>query len=664
VTAADLSRIASQVPQTPEFGAMALVDLILGVDVPTSEIATAELLRRCGLALVHADGPVLALPSDVVIATIPVYVELVPNLARAVREQRFHTAEHASALLSFAMEDTRQIDADSFVQLLGFWGKSPYDIATSRCAGAAVRALSGRRGEVLHAQISDQLTHIDPLQLFLLMSHMCGATYECAPPAAAQVARKFTARETAAEEPANPCAALSEQLERVSVAYKAGKAPGVVVWNAFDYVLNPTGVTKKGPFVVDAEGPLKTAWDEAKWAVVDAIKEGWGDKVKEWAESMHGQAEIFVLKHLTAVVSLYLYLTAFTLKISSDEGTAGHYRPADPSIQGHDKTTDFHLTAHAEFDPGANPSKFTCYALAGLHMPSTKELPGDGPWRILWSIATPSFPWLVNALAHVKGEEEKFDAQHDGAPLDADGESRVHLYPRTEAHPGVGAIQTVKVEIAALLRSTANALQLEAFLELAELEEGIRKIAMEALIGLLSNWALPTAHITLNIGRHAPDIYVIKGSSPDLTLLMVNLPVFADLYSCGGLKGPWKGRAGATIQGNEWTDAMTTILQEAPVGTHPINEEVTLELDPTSTTPQERPVTEWMNLEVTITNPPKNGEHLNGIVGSTDFTINGGSTEAIASMLGISSTNYCVKGVPHDPRCPDADPEQDTFDGD
>src|SRR5699024_2909721 len=72
--AASLTAVAAQLPPDPVDAAEALVGTIFGADDVAAVAATGELLRRAGLPLVSATGPVVALPDRLTIISDPIDV--------------------------------------------------------------------------------------------------------------------------------------------------------------------------------------------------------------------------------------------------------------------------------------------------------------------------------------------------------------------------------------------------------------------------------------------------------------------------------------------------------------------------------------------------------------------------------------------------------------
>ena len=73
-------------------------------------------------------------------------------------------------------------------------------------------------------------------------------------------------------------------------------------------------------------------------------------------------------------------------------------------------------------------------------------------------------------------------------------------------------------------------------------------------------------------------------------------------------------------------------------------------------------------LEVTVENPPKRGEHVDGYLGSGTWLLPGSGVNAGELAGGLadngmaSGMTYEIRGVPEDPRCPGPRFEENEWD--
>ena len=626
LTAGAMAAAAAGLPNSPEGAATALVDRILTSDVSTSNAATAELLRREGLPLIHADGSIFALPDKIVVIDQPVYVELVPQLARALRQERAYSTDQVAAILNSGAPQATPVFGEVVIDLLRNWGKESDAPEPARYAGAAARAFAAHREELYFLGL--QSADVDPLTTIVLIAHLVGADYPRNAPASTGPA---AAQLLAFHDIDSICA----QLKTAIGGYKVGTLPGKVLWKSLDKALG---------------GEL----GKAMTAAGEAVLAGWKDI---------SAAIGTVVDVVQVLASLILYLLAMTIDISSQDGFATHFRHASG-----DHSKDLRLMAKVQFDPalpGSAKGNFSCAQLTGITMPAHGNVEahsssgGPSEWRVRWWIDTDEH--RTEVLRANPTDQHKIDDQYP--PMDADGISRLTVYPRTEAQPGQGAVHTSHVVVKASVEHLIS--EGAFFTKLIGWVMSPTKIIKDAAQFLVDKIGLPSARETMTVKYHAPDIYRIQDSSPSFNLVLANLPLMVDVVSCSGIAGPWQGKGGAVIEANQWTDVLAKLAGTASPGTHDSIQSVQFTLDPAQKTSPEIPLTDWgLRLQVTLDRLPKPGEHVDGPIGVSHILFRDQDLEPIAQKVGGAngSTVYDVVGSDIDTRCPGTSAINDPFD--
>ena len=220
---ADLAALSASLPDDPVEAVHALVELIYSADEFQASVAVGELLRRAGLPLVSIDGPVIGTPDSLVLVDAPIYAELIPDLARTLRRGAFYTPDQLAILLEEVGFNAEPLDRRSLVAALGEWGKASDDPLESLVAGATVRALSGRRLQVLYDGVDLDTIQFDPLQVFLVLAHATSQAATVAKPTSWVVPPltlferlmgvQGIAHATGAAEAAGPCDELAKAIK-------------------------------------------------------------------------------------------------------------------------------------------------------------------------------------------------------------------------------------------------------------------------------------------------------------------------------------------------------------------------------------------------------------------------------------------------------------------
>lgn len=630
-TADSISAQGKGLPTDPTSAAEVLVGRIETADPGEAAAAAGELLRRSGVPLVAGDGSVVATPdaTGLMLINQPVYVEFLWSIARAARENLTYDADSVARTLSTATGVAAAAPGDAVLAMIENWGKEPGDPVISVYAGAAVRALGAHHQALYHAGSSN--ARLDMLSLVLLAAHLAGVAVE----------RKVsTSSDVIASGPilydlSSDCEQLKKLLDAWGLAKNTSKATQVALWNS----------------LIDS----KTREDIGK-ALAEAGEEllGAAKGIAEKAAATLDAIGKWFLTPLALVGTAIMLLTGLSMDVNNPEGQRGHFR----HVSG-DHSKDFHFTAKPVFDPSLGKKKsLACYQLAGMDLPDKPGvLSGSDGWYVKWAITSGVSPAIVQPQP-----KDVPKTQNIGQPLEPDGTSHITIYPRTEKHPPASDACTADAPctplgafVQAFLLKKPGGLDIFSGIVGAIASEG-ESVASGLLQKIIDEISLPVAGEALTIDYHGPSIYVIKGTTAHFTLLMVDLPLMADLYSCTGLKGPWHGRAGTTVTSNGWTAALAALAgKPVPPDTPSINEHVDFTLDPNSTRPQRVDIVPWgIQLQVTINKQVKPGM-VASPAGTTDFYSSASNVtfDTFNQLLGgiNESTVYPIVAEFGDARC-------------
>jgi hypothetical protein len=532
-TAASLHSVAVGVPDDPIAAAEHLVEIVWGDDSLGAVSATGEILRRAGLPLVSADGPVVALPDGNVITTAPVIVELLPTLTAAARAGTMHTPDQVAELLEVVGFAAKVPAGRDVVGLLAAWGKSyddrsPDDIAEVRAAGAAARALARTRGQLLipatvatpeqqrlladdpgalPGVVSDWLTSpsavtgIDPITTVMLLAHAAGdlATDVSMTPAPRGL-RGAAAGAVHGNGGGSGCEALEDESEsRADTEAKGG---------AKEYVKGKT-----------------------RDAAEAAAERYAGKSGRKWANA-GGEA----YDKLTDAISVVLLLLGAKLELDADK-TETHFRHRPG-----DRTGDVTVTATASFSSALAKKHLACWSLIGIDVPPDGKLEG---YTVNWRLS--KTPQAFQAFSDSRDKFAKGDV------TGPDGVSTVSVYPRTElSPPGDGETQpelTLNATVYAGLDKDDFPWKFSDLVDMAS-SGGLGGAAVKALYALLMNLvkrgALPTMAFHIPVKYHGQMPFVMVGDMHAASsFVSIAIDFRADLYSCTGPLGPWQGTAGS-----------------------------------------------------------------------------------------------------------------------
>lgn len=522
-----LTAAAEGLPPDPAEAAAALVDRMFGDDPAQAVAATGELLRRAGLPLGSGAGPMVALPDKYVITNAQIGVELLPRLTEQARDGLAFDLDQVQALLTHLGIPQGELTDEELVGTLAEWGKGDGDPAESRTAGAAERALAHRHGQLLaptdmpdaatltalrdkpeslpldeYQRLIGQPTAItlDPVQVVLLVAHMAGAVTDDPVVIQLPATADRTASSTPADETphplrrdaaAGPCSAIQAPLEDEVGKFDKGAVKAILQDQLKDAVERRFGETASG--VLDAGF---TGYDQ-----------------------------------LTDVLS---YL-AFTLALQFDMGPVGtkttHFLH-DESAHANDVTFE----AHAYIVPVVPPEYNDCFALAGIDIPTDKELKD---MQVIWTLPN----GRVGLKPAVVGDRQ-FDVP---ILLDDHGKSTVQTTPRREKHPPRDGDQAPQDTVMQPVRAALDKNYLEihasdiALMIFGDLPGAAVSVAIKVVTALIKEAGLPAKTVQFPVTYHGSNVYHIFGDATLSIPFYADVPLKADLYSCTGPEGPWQG---------------------------------------------------------------------------------------------------------------------------
>lgn len=631
LTAGDLKSAGAHLPSDQSQAADALVDQIFGGDEHLAQASVAEALRRSGFPLVSINGPVVAMPDHLVLVKDLVYIEMIPELTKGVRRDDYYSPAQMAELLNGVGLSADPLPADALIDALGLWAKDPGPLER-QFAAATIRALSGRRGELLYANADLESLRMDPLQTFLVVGHATSpvgfrGTSQATPRPSGRLDGVLGITQAAA---ADPCAA-GDGIEKLKKT--------------------PEGTGQVGDVI----------YDQGKDRLVDQIEE----RLKHAGHgSIAGgfKTGVEVEDKGADLLSVLLLLMGAQITLNDDHGGRTHYRhtPGDTS-------RNVKLTASARFDSNIAKEHIGCYKLAGIDVPESGPLEG---FRVRWRldqardyIEAAGRRWTGDAkhLKVVSRDVRKLDASGGAGDVTGkDGQSHLELYPKTEDHPPAQGSKAVvmhgKVWVTAALDKDDFPLKLSHLIPkkggspAAYLFQNIYDLAL----GVLKRSGLPNAEDMITVDYHGNDIYIAKGDTPNVFLFFVNLPVYMDVYTCDGLAGQWKGGAGANVDPTVFGSIAAQIAGQTLTAQQYKNDDLRFQINPEGSYGSPFVITSFMKGMMYITNVPKPEDHLNGPVGSVDFNIGGQSLDALGGAEGgLFTTRYPVLGVESDSRCPE-----------
>ncbi|MCL4562734.1 MAG: hypothetical protein M1281_19245 [Chloroflexi bacterium] len=517
VTTADLQKVASGLPADPGEAALALAGMIYQGDETTAQAAVGEILRRAGVPLVSADGPVIGWPDDRVLVDAEVYVDFLPEIADSLRAGDFYTPTQLADLLAGIFQSEETLPARGLVSFFAGWGKIPDDPAELRWAGAAVRALAAQRGQVFYPQADLEQLHIDLLQTSLLLAQLTsrdGKRLQASKPGGPGLA---SLRDRLSPQEGKPCAVLAERLEKMGT-------PGAVY----------------------TEFLKERAFEDIKKAV--------GEKQEKNVDRFVNSYKI-----TAKILSMYLLLAGATIKLVPDRQEVHFHH-----IGGGHAGAHVNLTATARFGSTLSGEEVKCWSLAGI------DIPPGGPMKdflVRWHVAQPIESFAADKGKYVttlrKDSYKIYYSGNGGDRLGEDGISTLGLYTPTEEEDIPDTPDTQQeayVWVDASLDMTDFPFDATDLVlgkvpgwkwdNSGDLKDTVDEMAAEKVLDLLisaiKRGGLPTATKRIKVTYHAPSIFVAKGER-EIYAGWYDFRIAVDLYSCTGLAGPWQGSGGFQV---------------------------------------------------------------------------------------------------------------------
>lgn len=497
---------ALALPSDPAAAAVLLVEAVLGPDLGAADAATVELLRRAGVPIVDADGPVLALPTRLVLLDATLYAELIPALRRSVAEGDSYRPDQFAALLDAVGAMPGILPTDVLVGGFGIWGKDPASRPETVTAGAAMRALSAARSEVLYPGANPDEIHLDLLQLMLVMAHLTGTGGAAAldlgetPPSGATWLERL-AGIGQVQAASDPCKALERSLkEPDSVPYRIAKGQAE-----------------------DARDRLIDAW-------VKKDPAGKAQRIYKKASEIKGKAGAIWSKG-GDILNVALLLLGAQLDVDA--------QPASLHVRPEGGISEVRVTATASFSSALTQSRLPCYALAGINVPPDGVLSG---YRVRWSISQAiAGAGVGKYLRAVSGDGAAFQATGGGGQVTGnDGKATVRLEPATERQPGAGKLDHATVSIEASLDKDDFPFKLSDLMGLRNPAGFVAGKSWDLIVSAASRVGLPTQRVGIDVAYHDAETYSIKGVR-NLFAFYYHMPVTLDLYTCEGMDGRWQG---------------------------------------------------------------------------------------------------------------------------
>ena len=568
--AAALQHVTAGLPADPVGAVDALVNLVFGADAKAAVAAAGALLVRSGIPLVSAAGPVIALPSAVVIVNGPTDVEILPALVDQVRQHVRFTTAQLLAMTEYVGLSLNQLTPAQFVGTLAAWGKDPQDPAATVYAAATVRALAARHSEVFTAAgVPDAKTaaglakgpgglpdtsyfplaapggvvDFDPLQVLLFLSHALSA------------------------------ASTKVRVENGRAAYPSPAPSG------------------HSSLVRIGDGPcdelVDVAQTEAGTDLKDSAKSVLQDRIKvaiavKYGTALAEQAEkaFSVGEKLEDVASYLLFVAGLGFDLSADKART-HFRH-----ESADTEHDVLFTAHAYFALKIPQQWLSCWTLAGLEIPKNSR--GLEGFRVDWS--------QPNGTAALQAYPQDSEKMLNPVVLDKSGTTTLKTYPRREASPPRQGqdvpVATVYQQVRASLDKDYFGAHLSDLLPLLAGPEGIPavliSVAYNNIVALIKKAGLPSKQIDLPVDYHGSNIFTAKGEGSLNLYFYATVGLRMDLYSCSGPEGPWQGTVALTGDSGALTELIGRLVGQPGHGSEKVSGSMSFQLDPNSSQPQKR----------------------------------------------------------------------------
>lgn len=639
----EIHDFARTLPQDSVLAAESIVNAIFGTDTARAAAATAEALAISGIALTNDNTDIIA-ATDFVYADYLVPASFVPSLANSMRSGMFYDADNVSSLFQGLGLTETPATADVLSATMRQWGKDATNPAQVQAAGNIVRALAAHAGRLPIAGVAPQF---DMVQLLLLFVQLTGTLYSYSPhtPSASGATAELAGYHDQKSAPQNSqkiCADIMKKLEE-----KGEKLKRQLEGTATDTI-----ISKGIPWGIEhlmKDGPIKAIASKA------------GEEFAAVMEKL-GTAVSVLQQALTTL----LLMSGVQLDLSNDMNSETHFRH-----EHNNHSLNVTVTATVTFDSSLDQDKLACYNLLGIDAPANGAISGEDSkgkwngWQVTWSygeeIAPNNYYGSVPHGDVLRPQKSSLRAKAF-THLDKNGQASLESMTRTERDlPNTGEVHTVVADVVAKVDQVKEINPLD----MISLGGGVLVVAAMAIQAI----NLPSARQPITVTYHGQDTYVIKGHESMNIMMLSRMDFDADYYSCDGLDGPWKGSSGYAVDSGALGQLGTSMGYEGPLKGNFTDDSTTFELDKKSTAPQQVLIgPDKFGLEITIKNPPKRGEHLDGYLGEGTWLMPGsgmnGSTFAnqMGGLLGSGGLTYEVRGVPEDSRCPGPKFEDNTWD--
>jgi hypothetical protein len=511
------------VPTEPTAAAATLVAILLGPDADAANSALTEILRRSAIPVVSLDGTIVAEPDGLALIDGIIYAELVPDLASSIRAGDFYPVQNVAWLIADSIGFDGELPASAVLGGFGRWGKEADDPPESKFAGAAARALSAARGDVLYESAPPEDVEIDPLQAILLIEHLLSPAVEHSTGSSRAGLLAFLDAQVV--NAAGPCDAIYDKFKKADQVDQLKRSA------------------------------LK---DAAKDAFKGGLSEG-GRQAFEIATKFTDAAD-----KAGAIASTIILLLNVKIDITDDHGGQTHTRHSAGEVDRH-----VQFKAHAWMKSGFNQQEVKCLYFLGLDVPPVGDLPN---FRVRWSVQQPQTSGRRGQLTRVApGDGIKTNPGGSGGELtNPKGESTLKLEVAIERPPDQGEELTAHVEVRASLDKDDFPFKLKDLLKLEKLArhavdaKSPWQVTVDKIFDIVNSaikrLGLPVQRRLLDVEYHGSDIYLVRGET-DVFLFYYTATVFVDVYSCEGIDGPWIGEGGfKNLDGTLFKDAAQKVF--------------------------------------------------------------------------------------------------------
>jgi hypothetical protein len=656
-TAAAVQAAGAGLPADPIMAAQALVDKVFGPDPAVAVAATGELLRRSGLPLVSADGPVIAMPDGLALPNAAVDVEFLPGLTDTVRAGQAYSPDQVAAILQTAGSTTEALSGREVVQVLAGWGKGdPNAPVEVRSAGATVRALAAARHQLLvPSAIPDAAT----------------AAKLSADPAS------LPADVLAQQVAPGRLQGIDELQTLLLLAHATAES-----WYRTGAAGRPSGLRRTGAVVATAGAGFcdRFTSDEMKDLKKAEIKKTAQDFLKGTVKGMYGQAAVdklsLALKGYdwsTDVLSTLLFITSVHSEIhahhpgDSEESADTHFRHLKDDLD-----RDLAFSVSVTFRSPIPGKQLKCWNFAGVSVPPNGPMSGIG---VDWNISQPEVlrpeppgAWGIRSNPVHTTTNDK-------------GSAALLTFPRREKDPPAkgdtdAAINHVSTTVTAWLSKHDFQVHLKDLVKLAAgWEAFFASEAWKLMNNLMQSAGIPNPMRTVRVDYHGYNAFRIQASTSVWLFPMAKFGMTADYYSCDGVKGPWKGSVVFVPSADVPLASLAKTFGYKGPTTGTLKAAPTFTLDPESAEPQKVPMVGNLVLVVQLDpdaitaldqQASQSGtyDRMRSVadVGQGSWALGDADLRQLKGMAFMTGMTFEVTGVVTEPRCPGSNLYLDPFD--